>query len=220
MSVTAIVGGSVRGALHQPDGEAAGGVVITHGAGGNFEMPLLVAVAEAFETAGFVVLRYNLPFRQKRPFGAPGSSAAALDQAGLAEAIGWMRTKVSGKVFVGGQSYGGRQSSLLLSEQPGITDALLLLSYPLHPPGKPEVLRTAHFSNIRKPALFVQGTKDPFGSPAELTDAIKLIPAPTRQVIVEGAGHELLRGKFDIKANVVDPLLDLAANPRNRPARP
>lgn len=205
----------MRGALHQPEGDATAGLVITHGAGGDFEMPLLVAVADAFAAAGFAVLRYNLPFRQKRSFGAPGALTAPLDRVGVAEAIDWMREKVSGPVFAGGQSYGGRQSSMVSGEQPGIADGLLLLSYPLHPPGKPDRLRTAHFPNIRKPALFVQGTKDPFGSPAELADAMKLIPAPTRQTIVEGAGHDLLRGKFDVKSLVVDPLLDLAVNFRN-----
>lgn len=213
-----MVGGAIRGALHQPERGAKDGVVLTHGAGGNFEMPLLIAVATALEAAGLAVLRYNLPFRQKRPFGAPVLSAAGVDQAGVAEAIGWMRAKISGRVFAGGQSYGGRQTSILISEQPGIAEGLLLLAYPLHPPGKPDVLRIAHLPNIKKPTVFVQGTKDPFASPAELTDAIKLIPAPTKQVIVEGAGHELLRGKFDIKTLVVEPFLDLAANHQIRPA--
>lgn len=181
-------------------------------------MPLLVAVAEAFASAGFAVMRYNLPFRQKRPYGAPGTLTAPLDRVGVGEAIAWMREKVSGPVFAGGQSYGGRQSSMLVSEQPDLVDGLLLLSYPLHAPGKPDRLRTAHFPSIRKPALFVQGTKDPFGSPAELADAMKLISAPSRQAIVEGAGHELLRGKFDVRSLVVDPFLDLAVNLQNRRA--
>ncbi len=80
---------------------------------------------------------------------------------------------------------------MLAAEEPGLVDGLLLLSYPLHPPGKHEQLRTAHFPALQTPAVFVHGTKDPFGSPKELEDAVKLISGPVRVVPVEGAGHDL-----------------------------
>ena len=102
-----------------------------------------------------------------------------------------MRASVDGIVAVGGHSYGGRQASMLAAEQPGSIDALLLLSYPLHPPKKPQQLRTAHFSAWRTPALFVHGTRDPFASTEELNAAIAEIPASTRIMTVERAGHEL-----------------------------
>ena len=69
--------------------------------------------------------------------------------------------------------------------------ALLLLSYPLHPPGKPQQMRTDYFPNLRTPALFVHGTKDPFGGADEVREAIKLIPARTELLIVEKAAHDL-----------------------------
>ena len=109
-----------------------------------------------------------------------------------------MRAVVPGKIFLGGQSYGGRQATLLAAEEPDLVSALLLFSYPLHPPGKPDRLRTEHFPRLHVPALFVQGTVDPFGSIAELRAVLPLIPAVTRLLPIEGAGHDLRRGRFDV----------------------
>lgn len=167
------------------------GIILTHGAGSNANSPLLVALAAAFEAAGWRAVRYNLPYRQARPNGPPFPAQAAADRAGLADAVAQMRTEVDGKVAVGGHSYGGRQASMLAAEQPGIVEALLLLSYPLHPPKKPQQLRTAHFPEWRTPALFAHGTRDPFASIEELSLAIAQIPASTRILTVERAGHEL-----------------------------
>lgn len=185
----------VRGFLHRlgtPNGDA---LVITHGAGGNAQMSMLVAMAEAFAGAGFTVLRCNLPFRQKRPFGPPRPSEAAQDREGLKNAVAVMRKFVPGRVFLGGQSYGGRQASMLLSEDP-IADGLLLLSYPLHPPGHADKPRTQHLPEIKVPVLFVEGTRDPFGTLEEVNAARKLIPAQTELLPVEGTGHDLgFKGK-------------------------
>ena len=85
-----------------------------------------------------------------------------------------------GRVFLGGHSYGGRQSTMLCADQPGLVDGLLLLSYPLHPPRKPDQLRVQHLPKLQTPALFVHGTRDPFGSPEEMEAALSLIPAKTR----------------------------------------
>jgi len=102
-----------------------------------------------------------------------------------------MREQFAGRAFLGGSSYGGRQASLVAAAHPGLVEGLLLLSYPLHPPGKPVQLRTAHFSELRTPALFVSGTKDAFGSIAELKAAITLIPARTALAEIDGAAHGL-----------------------------
>ena len=80
---------------------------------------------------------------------------------------------------------------MLAAAEPGLVDGLLLLSYPLHPPKKPQEPRTDHFPNLRTPALFVHGSRDGFGSIEELTAALKLIPARTELMLVKGAGHEL-----------------------------
>lgn len=81
---------------------------------------------------------------------------------------------------------------MLVAEDPRVADGLLLLSYPLHPPKKPTELRTKHFPDLAKPAFFAHGTRDPFGSIAEMQAALQLIPAAHSLLEVEGAGHELL----------------------------
>jgi predicted alpha/beta-hydrolase family hydrolase len=162
-------------------------LLLTHGAGSNADAPLLVAVDEALSAAGVRVIRYTLPFRRARPTGPPRHGDAERDRAGLQEAV----LDAQAPVFLGGHSYGGRQSTILASEHPGLVSGLLLLSYPLHPPRQPDNLRTAHFPSLRTPAIFVHGSRDPFGSPEEMEASLKLIPAPNRLVIVDRAGHDL-----------------------------
>ena len=184
----------VRGYLHASARKS--GLVLTHGAGGNAQSGLLVALAESFSGAGFAVLRAELPFRQVRPYGPPRPGDGARDREGLKQAAALLRKLTSGPVFLGGQSYGGRQASMLLSDQ-GIADGLLLLSYPLHAPSRPDQLRTEHLPKLLVPTLLVQGTRDPFGSIPEIEAAQKLIPARTSLVVVEGAGHDLgFKGKL------------------------
>jgi hypothetical protein len=177
-------------------------------------MPLLLAVANAFTERGVTVLRCDLPFRQKRPKGPPTPSSAVADRAGLKDAVSELRTRVPGRVFLGGQSYGGRQASMLAVEKPGLVEGLLLLSYPLHPPGRPASARTAHFPALEQPALFVHGARDPFGTIEEMRSAIALIPARTALVELTGAGHDLLRGKFDVDRIIFEPFFALFSNSR------
>jgi predicted alpha/beta-hydrolase family hydrolase len=152
---------------------------------------LLVAVAEAFCAAGITVLRCDLPFRQARPHGPPFPAMAVQDRAGIKRAVRVLRDRVTGAVFLGGHSYGGRQSSMLAAEEPDLAAGLLLMSYPLHPPRRPGDLRTAHFPRVTTPTLFVHGTRDPFGSVEEMRVAVALIGGPCEIVAVEGAGHDL-----------------------------
>ena len=181
----------VRGFLHTPSAPAGECLVLTHGAGANCQSPLLRKLADAFCESGTTVLRCDLPFRQLRPHGPPLRGAAEGDQQGLRRAVELLKPDF-GKVYLGGHSYGGRQARMLAASDPGVADGLLLLSYPLHPPKKPEQMRTAHFAELRTPALFVHGSRDGFGSLAELTAALKLIPPRTELFPVQGAGHELL----------------------------
>ncbi len=209
-TVTSFRESLTTGFLHSPDEPTGAGLVLTHGAGGDCQAPLLVSVAEVFSTIGFTVLRCNLQFRQQKLFGPPFPAQAAEDRHGLRDAVAAMRRMITGPLFLGGHSYGGRQASILASEEPAIASSLLLLSYPLHPPNKPQQLRTAHFANLRIPVLFVHGAKDPFGTGDEIRSALELIPAPTHLSIVERAGHDLVRGNFDIAGRVVEPFREIA----------
>jgi len=181
--------GDVHGLLH-PVAGAARGLVLAHGAGSDCRAPLLAAVAACFNAAGCTVLRCDLPFRQQRPQGPPRPGDAAADREGLSHAVAVMRRLVTGPVFLGGHSYGGRQATLLAAQDPTVCDSLLLLSYPLHPPRQRENLRTRHFPDLRIRSVFVHGRRDPFGSPEEMESALNLIPAPHRLFLVPG-GHDL-----------------------------
>jgi predicted alpha/beta-hydrolase family hydrolase len=182
----------VPGFLHIPTTPPTAALVLTHGAGANCNTPLLITLADEFCASGWTVLRYDLPFRQKRPSGPPPPGSAERDQQGLRAAVESMRRRTAGRIFLGGHSYGGRQSSMLAAAEPGFVDALLLLSYPLHPPQRPSEMRTAHFPQLHTPAVFVHGVRDGFGSIEEVTAALTLIPARTQLVPVPAAGHELL----------------------------
>ncbi len=195
----------VRGFLHQPSQPDGNALVLTHGAGGNCNSKLLTALAGAFADAGFLVLRCDLPFRQSRPSGPPFPAMAARDREGLRRAVEILRQKATGRIFLGGHSYGGRQATMLAAEQPDLVAGLLLLSYPLHPPRKPAELRTAHFPQLKTPALFVHGGRDPFGSHEEMRSALALLPGRHLLMEVEGAGHDLLGKKTanDLPAMIV-----------------
>lgn len=186
---------AVRGFLHEPAQPNGDALVLTHGAGANCQSKLLTAVANAFADTGYWVLRCDLPFRQSRPHGPPFPAMAPRDREGLHRAVEILRLKTSGRIFLAGHSYGGRQASILAGEQPQLVAGLLLLSYPLHPPRKPAELRTAHLPQLNTPALFVHGSRDPFGSHEELRSALALIPAKNLLFEVEGAGHDLLGKK-------------------------
>ena len=187
-------GPAVRGWLHRPPHASGDGLVLTHGAGSDAASPILVEMAAAMADAGWTVLRCDLPFRQERPSGPPHRGAADRDRAGLRNAVTALRALAPGRLVLGGHSYGGRQASMLAAETAGLADALLLLSYPLHPPKKPAEARTAHFAALRTPALFIHGTRDGFGTVAELEAARRGIPAATALVVAEGAGHDLAGG--------------------------
>lgn len=193
---------------HHPDGAAHGVVVLTHGAGGSRESPLLIGICEQWAQRGWLAVRYNLPYRRRRPKGPPSGSAAA-DLSGVAEAIAQAAALTSGPVIAGGHSYGGRLTSMVAADHPDRLSALTLFSYPLHPPGKPDRLRTGHFPAITVPSVFTHGSSDPFGSVPELRAAVALIPAPTEIVEISGARHDL--AGTNVPAAAVDAALQIGS---------
>jgi predicted alpha/beta-hydrolase family hydrolase len=186
---------AIHGWLDVPARPSGKAVVLTHGAGADCQSKLLVEMSNALAESGFTVLRFDLPFRRERPHGPPSPSNAARDRDGLRRAVSIMREQKNGQVFLGGHSYGGRQASMLASEEPQLADGLFLLSYPLHPPRKPNQLRTGHFLRLTTPTFFVHGTRDPFGTTAEMSSALELIPGAHAMLEVDGAGHDLLPKK-------------------------
>jgi len=194
--------------LHRPATPSGDAIVLTHGAGSDADAPLLVALAEQFAAVGMLAIRYELPFRRMRRTGPPTPATAEGDRAGLRDMMLATRPRAPRRLFLGGHSYGGRQASMLAAEMPELVDALLLLAYPLRPPRRPREQRTMHFPNLRTPALFVHGSRDPFGSLEELTAALAPVPAPVTLLPVDGAPHGLIarppRGRrADVVAEIV-----------------
>lgn len=198
----------IAGVAREPDGAPRGVVVLTHGAGGDRESLLLQQVCDEWARRGWLAVRYNLPYRRRRPKGPPSGSAAG-DRAGIVEAITLCRSLSDGPLIAGGHSYGGRQTSMVVAAGAAPVDLLTLFSYPLHPPGKPERPRTEHLPDIRVPTVFTHGTSDPFGTPGELRDAAALIAAPTEVVEITGARHDLRSKTFDVSALAVEAALRL-----------
>jgi predicted alpha/beta-hydrolase family hydrolase len=182
-----------------------GALLLAPGAGADRTHHTLVAVAEA--VAPLPAARMDFPARKagRRSVDRPPVAVAAVrDEAATLVAAAHVSPK---RLVLGGRSFGGRMCSLAVAE--GLPAAgLVLLSYPLHPPGKPDHKRVEHFPALDLPCLFVSGDKDPFGSPAELRAATKKIPGPVTHVFVAGA-HDP-RGRDDeIAAAVAAWLADL-----------
>jgi uncharacterized protein len=201
----------IAGVAHEPDGDPTGVVVLTHGAGGSRESQLLQQVCDEWARRGWLAVRYNLPYRRRRPTGPPSGSAAT-DRAAVVEAITVCRSLAGGPLIAGGHSYGGRQTSMVVAADeasPIKVDVLTLFSYPVHPPGKPERPRTDHLPDITVPTVFTHGTSDPFGTPGEVRDAAALVAAPTEIVEIAGARHDLRSKTLDVPALAVDAALRL-----------
>ncbi|BBY84921.1 alpha/beta hydrolase family protein [Mycolicibacterium tokaiense] len=196
---------AIAGVAHEPDGAPTGVVLLTHGAGGSREAPLLGRICDEWARRGWLAIRYNLPYRRRRPKGPPSGSAAA-DQAGIIEAIELAHTLSDGPVLVGGHSYGGRMTSMVAAQGADLA-GLTLFSYPLHPPGKPERARTEHLPQITVPTVFTHGTADPFGSIEELTQAAALLGGTSEIVEITGARHDLASKTLVVPALAVDAAL-------------
>jgi len=197
---------AIAGVAHEPAGAPAGVVVLTHGAGGSRDSPMLIRICEEWARRGWLAVRYNLPYRRRRPKGPPSGSATA-DQAGVVEAIELARTLLArtttdGPVIAGGHSYGGRMTSMVAASTP--LDVLTLFSYPLHPPGKPERARTEHLPLITVPTVFTHGTSDPFGTIDELRAAAALVRGPTAIVEITDDRHDLGSKTLDVPSLAVD----------------
>ncbi len=157
-----------RGRATKPDGKPKGTVVLTHGAGGNRDSPMLVRICDEWARHGYLAVRYNLPYRRRRPKGRRRTRRNPIRR-GIVEAIAWARGLGHGPVLAGGHSYGGRMTSMVAADEPLRADCADACSpHPLHPPGKPERARTEHLPGITAPTVFTHGTADPFGTIDEI----------------------------------------------------
>ena len=177
------------------------GLVLTPGAGSSSDHPSLLAIEKAVKP--LPVLRHDFPYRRngkKAPDRAPVLLADIVD---AATAFAKRKKLDPASLVLGGRSMGGRICSMAVAE--GLPAAgLVLISYPLHPPGKPENLRVEHLPKLDLPCLFISGTKDAFGTPKELEKATKKIPGPVTHVWIEGGAHDLKRADEQVATTVAD----------------
>jgi predicted alpha/beta-hydrolase family hydrolase len=158
-------------------------LLLTPGASANRDSSALVAIDRALAAEGVAVERIDLPASRPGPNVARAIAAGA---AAVAERAG----VGAERVVLGGRSFGGRMCSMAVADGlPAL--GLVLISYPLHPPGRPAQLRIEHLPQLAVPCLFVSGTRDAFATPAELEAATAAIPGPVTHVWIEGGGHGL-----------------------------
>jgi hypothetical protein len=177
------------------------GLVLTPGASAGRDQPALVAVDEALAPRGVRVERVDFPYTRA---GRRAPDRPPVLIATVVEAVGALAGELRAaprRIAAGGRSMGGRMCSMAAAEGLAVA-ALVLVSYPLHPPGRPERLRTEHFGDVAVPCLFVSGTRDAFATPDELEAATATIPGPVTHVWVDGADHGL-RGRDALVAGVV-----------------
>jgi predicted alpha/beta-hydrolase family hydrolase len=172
----------------RPTSDGPGGLLLTPGAGSGREHHTLVAIEDAVRP--LPVARADFLYRKegrKAPDRAPKLIASVVTEAAALAASIPVEPR---RLVLGGRSMGGRMCSMAVAE--GLPAAgLVLLSYPLHPPGKPEQLRVGHLPQLHLPCLFVSGTRDPFGSPDELRAATATIPGPVTHHWIEGGRHDM-----------------------------
>lgn len=160
--------------------------VMAHGAGGNMSDRSILAAANAFRARGFGVVRFNFVYRENGS-GRPDPMPKCMNV--IAAVVERARAELAPKkVVIGGRSMGGRAASMLAADG-FAADGLLLLAYPLHPPGQPTKLRDAHLPNITMPVLCFSGTRDPFCTPEIMERVLKTVTAPWGMHWLEGADH-------------------------------
>lgn len=174
------------------------------GAGSDRNQASLVAIEQSLGSRASVE-RLDFPYRRegrRAPDRAPKLMAAIRD-----DLSAFRRRR--GPVVMGGRSMGGRMTTMVAADVDGggpvaRLAGLVLVCYPLHPPGRPDRLRVEHLVDISVPCLFISGTKDPFGSPDELAEWTATIPAPVEHVWIDGGRHDLKGADDTIAAAVTD----------------
>ncbi len=203
-----VPGATAVSAAFTPAEGSFASLALFHGAGAGMDHPFMSGFAQAIASEGVATLRCNFPYMEagKRSPDRPPVAVAKVRAAFEAAS-----ERAGGRpVWVGGKSFGGRMASVAVAE--GLAAAgIVFLGYPFHPPGKPDRVRDEHLYGIDRPMLFLQGTKDPFGTPAVRDAVIAKLPTATLH-LVEGGGHSLERSRSDDAREVAASLAPLVAS--------
>jgi hypothetical protein len=206
------VGAEETSAVYDPAIGGEGAVfVFAHGAGGNMNDRAVVSTSKALNERGIATVRFNFLYKEKKS-GRPDPMPKLKDT--FSAVVGRARAEIAPKtMIIGGRSMGGRAASMLAAD--GFDAAgLLLLAYPLHPPGKPDQLRDAHLPSISMPVICFNGTRDPFCTPSLMEEVLKRITTNWEMHWVEGADHSFHVSKSSGKtdAQVLDEMSDTIQN--------
>jgi predicted alpha/beta-hydrolase family hydrolase len=186
-AVTAIV---YPASQEAPQGKRAGiSLILAHGAGANQSSRFMVDFAGALAARGIDTVTFNFLYSEQRKRVPDKNDKLELCWRKMIDAFhAGMLGEPKGKLAVGGKSMGGRIASQVAAAGADVT-ALVLLGYPLHPPGRPDKLRDKHLPSIHVPMLIVQGERDAFGTPAELAPVLAGLKAPVELCVIEGGDH-------------------------------
>ncbi|MFL5483858.1 MAG: alpha/beta family hydrolase [Gemmatimonadaceae bacterium] len=206
------VGAEETSAIYDPAVGAEGATfVFAHGAGGNMNDRAVVATSRALNERGIGTIRFNFLYREKKS-GRPDPMPKLRDA--FTAVVDRARAEIAPRtLIIGGRSMGGRAASMLASD--GFDAAgLVLLAYPLHPPGKPDQLRDAHLPSIRMPVICFNGTRDPFCTPSLMEEVLKRVATNWEMHWVEGADHSfhVLKSSGTTDAQVLDQMTDTIRN--------
>ncbi len=186
--------GRVTALRYDPKGRGIANLVLAHGAGAGQEHPWMTGLAGGLAARGVRVLTFNFPYVEAGRH-IPDRNDVLLGCFRAALAHARQELPSEGPLLIGGKSLGGRMASHLAAEhEPGVT-GLICLGYPLHPPGRPDQLRVQHLPSIAVPTLIVQGSRDAFGSPAELQRHLPAMTAKVTLEIIQGGDHSFKQGK-------------------------
>lgn len=206
------VGTEETSAIYEPASGGEGALfVFAHGAGGNMNDRAVVSTSRALNERGVATVRFNFLYKEKKS-GRPDPMPKLKDT--FSAVIDRVRAEISPPtLIIGGRSMGGRAASMLAAD--GFDAAgLLLLAYPLHPPGKPEQLRDAHLPSISMPVICFNGTRDPFCTPSLMEEVLKRVATNWEMHWVEGADHSfhVLKSSGKTDAQVLDQMSDTIQN--------
>ncbi len=203
---------AVSARSYEPPQRTRAALVLAPGAGAGHDHPFMVSFGQGLAARGLHLVTFNFPYieRGRRAPDANGTLEACWESV-----LGAVRGRVGAPLplFAGGKSMGGRIASQVAARGGASADlvaGLVFLGYPLHPPGRPEQERSAHWGRIRVPALFIQGTRDPFGSPEELAASLPRYASEARRLVIEGGDHSFRvparggRSQQDVHAQIQD----------------
>ena len=205
---------SVTAMLYQavPPSRMGATSILAHGAGAGQNSGFMVSFASALAARGIDVATFNFPYLEHgRRLPDPNDALEVCWRAAL-ETIRHHPGVAGNRIVIGGKSMGGRIATQLAAGGADVA-GVLLLGYPLHPPGRPDKPRSAHLSRVRVPMLFVQGSRDQFGTPEELRPIIDALPAPASLHVIEGGDHSfkvpkrMRFGHADVQDNIIDRII-------------